>query len=79
MKPFKVRLGWTRQRERPELFGPHGQIESRLWITGSRIGGFLTLGLGVYLWIALPVFRPFLVGAVAVGIVVGLALRWKHR
>ena len=76
MKPFKIRLGWTHKRERPLLFGPDAQIKLRPWITGSRIGGLLTLGLAVYLWIALPVFRFFLIGAIAVGIVIGLVLWW---
>ncbi len=48
-------------------------------ITGSWVGGLLTIGLGIYLWMAIPAFRYFLVGALALGVLIGLALWLKHR
>ena len=30
-------------------------------------------------WIALPLARPFLLGTVGLGLVVGLFLQWKHN
>lgn len=79
MKPFKIRLGWTRQRERLALFGPDAQIELRPWITGSRVGAVLSIGLGLVLWFAVGEARPFLLGALALGGLIGLVLWWKHR
>ena len=79
--PRKFQLGFTlgRWKDRPRLFGPDGQIELRLWVTEHPVGGVLALGLGIYLWTALPEFRLFLVGAVALGVVIGLVLWLKHR
>ncbi len=79
--PRKFQPGFTlgRWKERPRLFGPDGQIELRLWVTEHPVGAVLALGLGIYLWIALPEFRFFLVGAVALGVVIGLVLWLKHR
>jgi hypothetical protein len=79
MKAFRTPLGRTRHRDPPLLFGPDAQIELRPWITGSRVGAILTVGLGVFLWIALPESHAFLLGALALGVLFGLILWWKHR
>ena len=79
MRPFRTRLGWTRGRDRPLLFGPDAQIELRPLITGSRVGAILTVGLGLFLWIALPESQAFLLGALALGVLIGIALWFKHR
>jgi hypothetical protein len=60
-------------RDRPEV-----QLGT-LWITESWVGAVLSLGLGVLVWEALPVTRLFLLGALGLGVVIGLALWWKHR
>ena len=79
MKPFNVRLGWTRGRERPELFGPDHQIQLRPSITGSRVGAVIAIGLAIFLWFALPESHVFLLGVLVAGALIGIALWWKHR
>ena len=50
-----------------------------LWITASWIGAVLSLGLGFMVYEALPETRLFILGALGLGVVIGLALWWKHR
>ncbi len=71
-------IGSSRHNEPAREDDPFVKI-GVLRITGSRIGGVLALGLGVYLWIALPPFRLFVVGVIVLGVVIGLLLWWKHR
>jgi hypothetical protein len=47
-------------------------------VPGTRAGAIVSLGLVVIAWLALPVARPFILGTVALGGVVGLILRWMH-
>ncbi len=56
---------------------PMTQIGS-LVITGSAIGGVLSIGLFVMVWGDLPVVRPFLIAALATGGVFGFIL-WLRR
>ena len=49
-----------------------------LVITGSAVGGFLSIGLFVVVWGYLPVVRWFLIGALAVGGIFGFIL-WIRR
>ncbi len=79
MKPFKTRLGWTRGRERPLLFGPDAQIELRPWITGSRVGLVLAIGLAALVYSIGPEGRIFVLGSLALGVVFGLILWLRHR
>ncbi|HXQ27414.1 MAG TPA: hypothetical protein VN822_13475 [Candidatus Acidoferrales bacterium] len=51
---------------------------SSLVITGSAIGGVLSIGLFVVVWGALPVARPFLIAALAAGGIFGFIL-WLRR
>ncbi len=71
-------LGLPRHCERPHGDRPEVKMGG-LVITGSTLGGVLAIGLGGYLWFALPELRPFLLGALAVGGVFGAALWWKHH
>jgi hypothetical protein len=48
-------------------------------VPGTPAGAIVSLGLVVISWIALPIARPFILGTAALGFVVGLILRWKHR
>jgi hypothetical protein len=75
----KFRLGTTQKRERPQLFGPNMQIEIKPTITGHPVGLVIAIGLWILLWVALPGVRMFLLGAVALGGVIGALLWWKHR
>ena len=68
-----------RGRKPMPLFGPDAQIEIRPWITGHPVGLVIAVGLGILLWVALPGVRMFLVGAVALGGLIGAVLWWKHR
>ncbi len=52
---------------------------SSLVITGSAVGGVLSLGLLAIIWTALPVVRPFLVAALVVGAVFGGILWFRRR
>jgi len=52
---------------------------SSLVVTGSAVGGILSLGLLVIIWTALPVVRPFLVAVLSVGAVFGGILWFRRR
>jgi hypothetical protein len=60
-------------RDRPEV-----QMGT-IWITASWIGAVLSLGLGFMVYEALPETRLFIFGALGLGVVIGLALWWRHR
>lgn len=60
-------------RDRPEV-----QMGT-IWITASWIGAVLSLGLGFMVYEALPETRLFILGALGLGVVIGLALWWRHR
>ena len=61
------------REERPEV------MMSSLVITGSRVGALIGLGLGIGLFLSVPPTRPFLLGAIGLGALIGLILWWKHR
>ena len=71
-------LGSTRRHTESPEERPEVKI-GMLRITGSPVGGLLAIGLGIYLWVALPPFRVFLVAALALGGLIGFLLWWKHR
>jgi hypothetical protein len=62
-----------RQRSEPQklAFG-------NLPVPGTKAGAMVSLGLVVIAWMAIPIARPFLLGTVGLGVVVGLVLRWFH-
>jgi hypothetical protein len=60
-------------RDRPEV-----QI-STLWITTSWVGAVLSVGLWIMVYAALREARPFLLGALGLGILIGLLLWLRHR
>jgi hypothetical protein len=55
-----------------------GIFDSDLTVSGSRTGTFVTAAIVLIAFIALPLARPFLIGTVAAGLIVGLALWRKH-
>jgi hypothetical protein len=50
-----------------------------LVVTGSAVGGVLSIGMFIIIWVALPFVRPFLAAAIVVGSVFGLVLWLIHR
>ena len=48
-------------------------------IPGTRAGAIVSIGLVIIAWIALPIARPFILGTGGLGLLLGLALRWKHN
>jgi len=77
MKTAPYRPIATRRDEPVHARDPLIEIGS-LRITGSAIGGVLSLGLFIIVWGALPVTRPFLAAALVAGGVFGLIL-WLRR
>ncbi|HEV8385964.1 MAG TPA: hypothetical protein VGQ11_13930 [Candidatus Acidoferrales bacterium] len=64
---------------RPMMFGPDLQIQSKATISSHPVGLVLIVGLGLVLLGRVPLFLPFLLGAVVLGTLLGLILWWKHR
>jgi hypothetical protein len=54
------------------------RVASTVTIPGTKAGAIVSLGIVVISWFALPVARPFILGTVGAGLVVGLLLWWKH-
>ncbi len=63
------------ERQRPASLGSFGNLS----VPGTRAGGIVSLGLAVVAWLAIPIARPFILGTVGLGFVVGLILWWKHN
>jgi hypothetical protein len=65
-----------RLSEMPRFTSPNsfGSIS----IPGTRVGGFLSLGLVVIAWFVIPLARPFILGTAGFGSVLGLFLWWRH-
>ncbi len=61
-------------RQEPQSLTALGNLP----VPGTRAGAIVSLGLVVIAWIAIPVARPFILGTVGLGLVVGLLLAWKH-
>jgi hypothetical protein len=78
MKNLARRLPTKRGDEPSHPRDPFIEIGSVV-ITGSAIGSVLSIGLFLIVWEALPVVRPFLLSAIAVGIVFALTLWLKRR
>ena len=58
---------------------PLGIFDSDLTVSGSRTGAFVTGVILLIAFIALPLARPFLVGTLGVGLIVGLILWREHN
>ena len=48
-------------------------------VPGTRAGAVVSLGLVVVAWLAIPLARPFILGVVGLGAVVGGFLYWLHN
>ncbi len=78
MRRARFTLGSARYQDSSLEDRPLVKI-SVLQTTGSWVGGLLTFGLGIYLWLAIPAFRFFVVGALPRGLLIGLALWPRDR
>jgi hypothetical protein len=47
-------------------------------VPGTKAGAIVSLGLVIIAWFAIPVARPFILGTLGLGALVGLFLRWLH-
>jgi hypothetical protein len=57
---------------------PLGIFDSDLTVAGNRAGLIVTTSIVLIAFLAIPIARPFLLGTVGVGAILGLALWWKH-
>jgi hypothetical protein len=62
-----------RQRLQPQRLG-FGNVP----VPGTKAGAIVSVGLVIIAWFAIPVARPFILGTIGLGCVVGLVLRWFH-
>ncbi len=60
---------------KPSFIGKYGGLS----VPGTQAGAVVTIGLVVLAWIAIPIARPFILGTVGLGALVGLILWWKHN
>jgi hypothetical protein len=59
---------------KPRYIGRYGGLS----VPGTRAGAVVSIGLVVLAWLAIPLARPFIVGTVGLGLIVGLLLWWRH-
>jgi hypothetical protein len=62
-------------RQRP---APQRLAFGNVPVPGTKAGAIVSIGLVVIAWFAIPVARPFILGTLGLGCVVGLFLRWLH-
>jgi hypothetical protein len=63
-----------RQRSQPQrlAFG-------NMPVPGTRTGAVVSIGLVAVAWLEIPVARPFILGTVGFGAIVGIFLNWLHN
>jgi hypothetical protein len=57
---------------------PLGIFDSDLTVAGNRAGLIVTAAIVLIAFIAIPIARPFLLGTIGVGSILGVTLRWRH-
>jgi hypothetical protein len=62
------------EKQRPASPSTFGSLS----VPGTRAGAIVSGGLIVIAWLTIPIARPFILGTVALGSVVGLILWRKH-
>jgi hypothetical protein len=62
-----------RQKSRPQRLA-FGNVP----IPGTNAGAVVSIGLAVVAWIAVPLARPFILGTVGLGALLGWLLWWLH-
>ena len=60
---------------KPSYIGRYGGLS----VPGTHAGAVVSIGLVVVAWLAVPIARPFIVGTVGLGLIVGLVLWWRHN
>jgi hypothetical protein len=63
------------ERPRPTPYSAIGGLS----VPGTRAGAIVSLGLVLIAWLVIPIARPFILGTLGFGSVVGLILWWKHN
>jgi hypothetical protein len=48
-------------------------------VPGTKAGAFVSIGLVVVAWLAIPLARPFILGVVGLGAIVGVLLYRLHN
>ena len=48
-------------------------------VPGTKTGAVVSIGLVVVAWLAVPLARPFLLGTVGLGALLGVLLYWRHN
>jgi len=66
------------QAPRRRRLQPQRLAFGNLPVPGTKVGAVVSLGLVVLSWVAIPVARPFILGTVGLGAVVGALLWWLH-
>lgn len=67
-----------RTRKAPRRI-PLGIFDSDLTVSGNRAGAFVTAVIVLIAFVAIPIARPFLLGTIGAGAIVGLMLWRKHN
>ena len=62
------------ERQRPASPGTFGNLS----VPGTRAGAIVSLGLVVIAWLEIPIARPFILGTIGLGCIVGMILWRKH-
>lgn len=57
---------------------PQRMAFGNLPVPGTKAGAIVSIGLVVIAWFAIPVARPFILGTLGLGAIVGLFLTWLH-
>jgi hypothetical protein len=60
---------------RPSYIGRYGGLS----VPGTRAGAIVSIGLVVLAWLAIPIARPFILGTIGLGVLLGLFLWWRHN
>ncbi|HTC63190.1 MAG TPA: hypothetical protein VK709_10135 [Candidatus Saccharimonadales bacterium] len=66
-------LRW-RKKQQPVSHSTFGNLS----VPGTRAGAIVSGGLIVIAWLTIPIARPFILGTIALGSIVGLILWRKH-
>ena len=66
----------TPPRQRPQ---PQRLAFGNMPVPGTKVGAVVSIGLVVIAWVAIPLARPFILGVVGLGAIVGVLLYRLHN